>query len=113
MIIQNQEKGTGEKLEGEMVRYLYLYGGRDMGRHFHGAYRSDSLCWNKDTGLMEDMVNVIEESEDGCLWFGSYVAPRGGISIWNGKAFLYDDLAHPNIAAMLRLLPEECLPEAV
>ncbi len=44
------------------------------------------MNWNwdvidKNDGLLVDMVNVIMEDKQGGLWFGSAVAPQGGISI--------------------------------
>jgi ligand-binding sensor domain-containing protein len=53
------------------------------------------------------MINVIMEDSFGGMWFGSYVAPRGGIGILKDnkwQAFTTKDaLLHANINAMIQL----------
>jgi ligand-binding sensor domain-containing protein len=48
-----------------------------------GAAICDGENWqalNATDGLADDMVNVMLEDRQGGIWFGSYVAPKGGIS---------------------------------
>jgi ligand-binding sensor domain-containing protein len=56
-------------------------------------------------GLLDDNVNAMAQDRDGGLWFGSYVAPRGGISVlrdgqWYRFA-LEDGLPHANVTCFL------------
>jgi len=61
--------------------------------------------YNAADGLADDMVNVIYEDSFGGLWFGSYVAPRGGVSIQsngNNQIFTTDNgLPHANVNAII------------
>ena len=63
--------------------------------------------YTKNDGLLDNMVNVIMQDYLGGLWFGSYVAPRGGISILNNNKWQYfttkDDLLHANINAIVQM----------
>jgi ligand-binding sensor domain-containing protein len=56
-------------------------------------------------GLIDDMVNAIAEDRYGGLWFGSYVAPRGGVSVLrDGRWYrfaLADGLPHANVTCFL------------
>lgn len=56
-------------------------------------------------GLSVDEVNVIFEDSSGGLWFGSAVAPRGGLSLLSRGEWQYfsgrDGLPHSNINALL------------
>jgi len=41
----------------------------------------------KRDGLADDMVRVMLEDKGGSLWFGSYVAPAGGLAIRNASGW--------------------------
>lgn len=63
--------------------------------------------YTSSNGLLVDMVNVITKDDAGGIWFGSYVAPRGGISVLKDGKWRYfttsDDLLHANINAIALL----------
>ncbi len=56
-------------------------------------------------GLNDDMVNVISRMSDGSMWLGSYVAPRGGVTVISGgdiQTFsTQNGLLHANINAIM------------
>ena len=56
-------------------------------------------------GLLDPMVNRILADRNGGIWFGSGVAPRGGISLMNNGTWQYftieNGLPHNNINAFL------------
>ena len=60
-----------------------------------------------DDGLIDDMVNVITLTSRGDKWIGSYVAPRGGATVFSdGRKQLFstdDGLLHSNINAIIEL----------
>ncbi len=69
---------------------------------FEGS--SVKQIYTKDEGIAADMVNKIFEDSYGNIWIGSYVAPKGGISIIdkdrNGEIFTFTvekGLLHSNI----------------
>jgi ligand-binding sensor domain-containing protein len=72
---------------------------------FDGAKFSRIL--KKEHGLLNDMVNVMASDDAGGLWFGSYDAPRGGISVLKGGTWQHfttdDGLPHTNITSIVNL----------
>lgn len=58
-------------------------------------------------GLIENMVNVIFKDSQNNMWIGSYVAPRGGVTIINDKkiqSFSTErGLLHANINAIIEI----------
>lgn len=72
----------------------------------NGALRwDDGLHLQEQDGLLHRSVRVVHISEGGSLWFGSYVAPDGGVSIlapdrtWQTFA-PSDGLPHANVTAI-------------
>ena len=66
---------------------------------------NEFIVMNKEGGLQDEMVNVMMKGSDGSFWFGSYTAPRGGISIvmedtvqWFSKE---NGLPHNNITSIV------------
>lgn len=61
--------------------------------------------YNQKNGLLVDNVNVINQDDRGGLWFGSYVAPRGGLSLLANDKWQYftteDDLLHGNVTSII------------
>lgn len=58
-------------------------------------------------GLLTDNVNVIGADDSGGMWFGSYVAPRGGVSVrLSDGSWQYftteNGLLHSNITGMIK-----------
>lgn len=64
-------------------------------------------AYTSQNGLLTDNVNVINQDSGGGLWFGSYVAPRGGVSVllanreWQHFT-TKNGLLHGNITAILK-----------
>ena len=60
--------------------------------------------WQKNSKLLAQMVNYIYEDSQGNLWFGSYVAPAGGVSCLSANKWYYfnteNGLPHNNITAI-------------
>ena len=58
----------------------------------------------KEDGLADDMVRVMLEDASGGLWFGSYVAPAGGLAILSGASWqqfsTQNGLPHNNIISL-------------
>ncbi len=65
----------------------------------------DITLYNTENGLLDSMVNVIFEDSWGDIWFGSYVAPRGGVSVLTESGWQYfttrDGLLHANITSII------------
>lgn len=64
-------------------------------------------AYTSQNGLLTDNVNVISQDRLGGLWFGSYVAPRGGVSVRlpNGEWQHFtteNGLLHGNITGILK-----------
>jgi ligand-binding sensor domain-containing protein len=71
---------------------------------WHGAYYQQDDAWSRitvDDGLLDNYVNTMIEDNNGGLWFGSYTAPKGGISILMDGEWQYfttdNGLVHNNI----------------
>ena len=71
---------------------------------WHGAYFYRDGIWDRitvDDGLLDNFVNVMIEDHYGGIWYGSYVAPNGGISIYMDGEWQYfstdNGLVHNNI----------------
>lgn len=60
--------------------------------------------WTKAHGLLDDMVNVIFKDSYGGMWFGSYTAPKGGVSYFSKGTWQYfsieNGLIHNNVNAI-------------
>jgi len=58
------------------------------------------------SGLLVDMVNTIMEDKDGGFWFGSAIAPQGGLSILYKGKWQYvsraEGLPHNNVQALVQ-----------
>lgn len=74
---------------------------------FNGAayfYNQQWHAMNSDDGLIVDMVNIVFSDSQGGVFFGSYVAPRGGLSYnLNGRWQYFNTengLPHNNINAI-------------
>jgi ligand-binding sensor domain-containing protein len=56
-------------------------------------------------GLADDMVNVMLRDTDGGMWFGSYTAPRGGISLQKDDQWQVfsteNGLPHNNVTSII------------
>lgn len=61
--------------------------------------------YTSKNGLLADNVNVISMDSKNGLWFGSYVAPRGGVSVLTEGQWEYfttdDALLHANITSII------------
>jgi len=75
-----------------------------------GAVKYDGksfTTFSTKDGLLVDMINVIRADSSGAIWFGSYVAPRGGICVLRNAKWQYftpkDALLHANINAIIQL----------
>lgn len=57
-------------------------------------------------GLSSDVVNAMEEDDDGGLWFGSYNVPRGGVTRFHEGRFerfgAAEGLPHASVTSLLR-----------
>lgn len=66
--------------------------------------------YTSENGLLTDNVNVISQDHVGGLWFGSYVAPRGGVSVLKDGTWQYftteDALLHGNITSIINRFDE-------
>ncbi|AFA50021.1 ligand-binding sensor domain-containing protein [Acetobacterium woodii] len=64
-----------------------------------------NTLYNSENGLLVDNVNVIHQDQRNGMWFGSYVAPRGGISVLTDGIWQYfttgDALLHANITTII------------
>lgn len=99
-----------EEFKGRLVRELYPTEAGVWAGTFDGVFLNRELKFNQTNGLADDMVNVILQTSDESLWFGSYVAPRGGISIVQGnKIVIHEDIVHPNITTMYEIAPNVVL----
>ncbi len=62
-------------------------------------------CYTSQNGLLVDNVYVINQDSRGGLWFGSYVAPAGGVSLLSDDQWQYfttqNGLPHANITAII------------
>ena len=62
--------------------------------------------WEQATGLAAGKVTACLIARDGALWTGTYCAPAGGVSRWDGTAWEHwtvnDGLPHPNITSLLQ-----------
>jgi len=60
---------------------------------------------DRQSALIDIMVNVMMQCSDGSLWFGSYTAPRGGISILEDSSVQWFNkeagLPHNNITSII------------
>lgn len=96
-------------LPGERVFALYLdreerlWVGTDGGAAFHAD--AGWQTFDRADGLLVDSVNVILQDHLGGMWFGSYIAPHGGLSIcWQGDCqhfSILNGLPHNNITSLL------------
>ncbi len=100
----------GEDLIGEKIRCLvfdrrgYLWAGGFVGLYCLETEESFTV---KD-GLSDNSVDQALQLEDGTWFFGSYVAPRGGLTIVkpNGEVQVFtveQGLPHPNITSITEL----------
>lgn len=62
-------------------------------------------CYTSHNGLLVDNVYVISQDSQGGLWFGSYVAPAGGVSLLSDDQWQYfttqNSLLHANTTAII------------
>lgn len=82
--------------------------GRIIAGTWSGMAIYEDGMWQKpeySDGLIHEMVNVIMEDSRGGLWFGSYVAPNGGISYLNDGEWQYftieNGLPHNDVNAIV------------
>lgn len=84
--------------------WIGTWGGAAELRAENGLWKLQKTYTAAD-GLANDMVNVIYEDSFGGMWFGSYVAPRGGVGVLDGgnnQIFTIDSgLPHANVSVII------------
>ncbi|MFC2101907.1 two-component regulator propeller domain-containing protein [Bacteroidota bacterium] len=74
---------------------------KGVGRMCDGEFK----MMEREEGLLDNMVNVLMNSSDGSTWFGSYTAPRGGITVMKKGQVQYFDkdngLPHNNVTSII------------
>ena len=93
-----------EGMVDDRVNYLLKTNDTLWAGTWHGAYYLRDSEWNRITvndGLLDNYVNTMIEDSYGGIWFGSYTAPNGGISIYMDGEWQYfstdNGLVHNNI----------------
>jgi len=98
-----------EGMVDDRVNYLLRTQDTLWAGTWHGAYYLRDGEWSRITvedGLMDNYVNTMIEDSYGGIWFGSYTAPSGGISIYMDGEWQYfntdNGLVHNNIVQFFR-----------
>jgi len=93
-----------EGIVDDRVNYLLKTQDTLWAGTWHGAYYLRDGEWSSitvDDGLLDNYVNTMIEDSYGGIWFGSYTAPNGGISIYLDGEWQYfstdNGLVHNNI----------------
>jgi len=93
-----------EGMVDDRVNYLLKTNDTLWAGTWHGAYYLRDCKWSRitvDDGLLDNYVNTMIEDSYGGIWFGSYTAPNGGISIYMDGEWQYfstdNGLVHNNI----------------